>query len=134
MPEDWRRAAPGDRAADGRSYAARQFHEGARRRARTTAPAGHLHGGQPGWRVPRRTRPWTSTWRPGASLALTDAVDGSSARPRTRPLRRCRRRLRPGSVLEHVPDQLIVYRGGSYIQRTLGGDGPPRRPSCSRRS
>ena len=27
-------------------------------------------------------------------------------------------RLGPGAVLEYVPDQLIVYRGGSYIQRT----------------
>lgn len=28
-------------------------------------------------------------------------------------------RLGPGAVLEHLPDQLIVYREGSYRQRTL---------------
>ena len=27
-------------------------------------------------------------------------------------------RLGPGSVFEYIPDQLIVYRGGSYLQRT----------------
>ncbi|WP_406018828.1 urease accessory protein UreD [Kocuria rhizophila] len=126
MPEDWAgqlRLEIGQR--DGRSYAARQFHEGALRVLRphyldrsgqvtyTVVNPGGAYLGADAYRLDVDVAA-------GASLALTTQSATKVYRtPQDPATQEMSVRLGPGSVLEHVPDQLIVYRGGSYIQRTL---------------
>lgn len=109
---------------DGRSYAARQFHEGA---LRVLRPHYLDHSGQVTYTVINPGGAYFGAdaylldvvVERGASLALTTQSATKVYRtPQGPATQEMTVRLGPGSVLEYVPDQLIVYRGGSYIQRT----------------
>nr|WP_233542862.1 urease accessory protein UreD [Kocuria tytonis] len=108
----------------GRSYAARQYHEGALRVLRphyldrsgqvtyTVINPGGAYFGADAYLLD------VAVDR-DASLALTTQSATKVYRtPQGPASQEMTVRLGPGSVLEYVPDQLIVYRGGSYIQRT----------------
>ncbi|CAL8896087.1 urease accessory protein UreD [Kocuria varians] len=109
---------------EGRSYAARQFHEGALRVLRphyldrsgqvtytVINPGGAYFGAD--------TYLLDVTVERDASLALTTQSATKVYRtPQGPAAQEMTVRLGPGAVLEYVPDQLIVYRGGSYVQRT----------------
>ncbi|MDO4918955.1 urease accessory protein UreD [Kocuria sp.] len=111
-------------ARDGRSYAARQFHEGALRVLRphyldrsgqvtyTAINPGGAYFGADAYLLDVAVEQ-------DASLALTTQSATKVYRtPQGPASQEMRVRLGPGSCLEYVPDQLIVYRGGSYLQRT----------------
>ena len=112
-------------AREGRSYAARQFHEGALRIMRphylddsgqvtytVINPGGAYFGAD--------TYLMDVELAEGASLALTTQSATKVYRtPQGPASQHLSVRLGPGSVLEYIPDQLIVYRGGSYLQKTL---------------
>ena len=111
-------------ARDGRSYAARQYHEGA---LRVLRPHYLDRSGQVTYTV---INPGGAYFGADAylldvavdldaSLALTTQSATKVYRtPQGPASQEMTVRLGPGSCLEYVPDQLIVYRGGSYIQRT----------------
>ncbi|RLY93742.1 urease accessory protein UreD [Kocuria tytonicola] len=111
-------------ARGGRSYAARQFHEGALRVLRphyldrsgqvtyTVVNPGGAYFGADSYLLDVAVER-------DASLALTTQSATKVYRtPQGPASQEMIVRLGPGAVLEYVPDQLIVYRGGSYIQRT----------------
>lgn len=110
---------------DGRSYAARQFHDGA---LRVLKPL-YLDGsGQVCYPVINPGGAYFGADRyelelevgQGASLLSTTQSATKVYRTPQGPARQDMEvRLGPGAVLEHLPDQLIVYREGSYRQRTL---------------
>lgn len=110
---------------DGRSYAARQFHDGALRILRPL----YLDGtGQVCYPVINPGGAYFGADRyvldlevgQGASLLSTTQSATKVYRTPQGPARQDMEiRLGPGAVLEHLPDQLIVYREGSYRQTTL---------------
>ncbi len=110
---------------DGRSYAARQFHDGA---LRILKPLRLDHSGQvcypvinPGGAYFGDDR-YVLDFEIGAGASLLSTTQSATKVYRTPqgPARQDMEvRLAPGSVLEHLPDQLIVYRQGSYRQRTV---------------
>ncbi|MCP3426770.1 urease accessory protein UreD [Rothia sp. AR01] len=111
-------------ARQGRSYAARQFHEGALRILR---PHYLDRSGQVTYTVVNPGGAYLGADRylidvevgRDASLALTTQSATKVYRtPQGPAAQDMTVRLGPGAVLEHLPDQLIVYRGGSYRQRT----------------
>lgn len=109
---------------NGRSYAARQFHEGA---LRVLRPHYLDRSGQVTYTVVNPGGAYLGAdaylldvaVERDASLALTTQSATKVYRtPQGPATQDMSVRLGPGSCLEHVPDQLIVYRGGSYLQRT----------------
>lgn len=111
-------------AKNGRSYAARQFHEGALRIMRphyldatgqvtyTVINPGGAYFGADRYLLDVRVAR-------NASLALTtQSATKVYKTPQGPATQLMAVDLGPDSVLEYVPDPLIVYRDGSYIQRT----------------
>lgn len=109
---------------EGRSYARRQFHEGALRVLRphyldgggdvtyTIINPGGAYLGADHYEIDVETES-------DARLVLTTQSATKVYRtPQGPAVQDMTLRLRPRSVLEYLPDQLIVYRGGSYRQRT----------------
>lgn len=112
------------RERGGRSVAAAQFHEGA---LRVLRPHYLDASGQVCYTVVNPGGAYFGADRyvldldvgPSASLALTTQSATKVYRtPQGPAVQETTIRLGPGSVLEHVPDQLIVYREGSYRQST----------------
>ena len=108
----------------GRSVAARQFHQGA---LRVLRPHYLDRSGQVSYTVINPGGAYFGADRYGievdveedASLLLTTQSATKVYRTPQGPARQdMTLRLGPGAVLEYVPDQLIVYRGGSYLQDT----------------
>lgn len=110
---------------EGRSYAARQYHDGALRILR---PLYLDRSGQvcypminPGGAYFGADR-YVLDLEIGADASLLSTTQSATKvyrTPQGPAVQDMEVRLGPGAVLEHVPDQLIVYREGSYRQRTL---------------
>ena len=112
---------------DGRSYAARQFHEGA---LRVLRPHYLDHSGQVTYTVINPGGAYFGAdaylldvvVERGASLALTTQSATKVYRtPQGPATQEMTVRLGPGSVLDYVPDQLIVYREG-FVGKAAGLD------------
>ncbi|WP_153007951.1 urease accessory protein UreD [Kocuria rhizophila] len=109
---------------NGRSYAARQFHEGALRVLRphyldrsgqvtyTVVNPGGAYLGADAYLLD------VAVERDASLVLTTQSATKVYRTPQGPATQDMTVRLGPGSCLEHVPDQLIVYRGGSYLQRT----------------
>ena len=109
---------------DGRSYAARQFHEGALRVLRphyldasgqvayTVINPGGAYFGADEYLMELAVR------RDASLLLTTQSATKVYRTPQGPASQEMVVHLGPGSCLEYLPDQLIVYRGGSYLQRT----------------
>lgn len=110
---------------DGRSYAARQFHDGA---LRILKPLYLDRSGQVAYPVINPGGAYFGADRyvldleigeDASLLSTTQSATKVYRTPQGPAVQDMEVRLGPGAVLEHLPDQLIVYREGSYRQRTL---------------
>ena len=109
---------------NGRSYACDQFHEGALRVLRphyldgsgdvtyTVINPGGAYLGADAYQID------VDVAQDAALLLTTQSATKVYRTPQGRATQDMTVRLHAGATLEYVPDQLIVYRGGSYRQRT----------------